>query len=144
MNAQVAFYETIAETYGCGQTILLSNMYDIDIPGCHWLPLRVPRPKLTQSPWLYFEDLGKVFTLDPEFHERQDAERIPEKERNAYLEETAVSNIKRLPDTGKKKAEILECVRSCWRAPGDMTTFVQKIPLPIVVLITEGVFALGR
>jgi hypothetical protein len=144
INAQVIFYEMTAEICRCGQTTLLSNISDIDIPCCHRLSLRVPQPKLAQSPRLYFEDPGKAFTLDSEFHERQDAERIPGKERNAYLDETAISNIKRLSHTGKKKAEILEWVTGCWSASEYMTTFVGKIRLAIVALIPEGVFAFGR
>jgi hypothetical protein len=61
--------------------------------------------------------------------------RIPREKRNAYLQETAISIIKSLSHTGKKKGEIGAWVKGCWPAPEEITIFVQKIPLAVVAIL---------
>jgi hypothetical protein len=54
------------------------------------------------------------------------------------------TNIKRLSHTGKKKAEVRQWVDEKFPRPEEMTTFVQKIPLAIMTLISRGVAAFAK
>jgi hypothetical protein len=82
---------------------------------------------------------GHDFHLDVTIHRRDDMEAVPGTERLEYLREMTCSNIKRLSHTGKKKGEIKEWVNQNFPKPCEMTSFVQKIPLTVITLISRGV-----
>jgi hypothetical protein len=99
---------------------------------------------MSDQPLLVFEDPGFAFSLDLEHHRREDVEALPGTERFVYLKETAVSNIKRLSKTGKKKQEIRTFVDKWFLEAGEMTVFVQKIPLALIAFITDAVGIVGK
>jgi hypothetical protein len=77
-------------------------------------------------------------------HRRDDSEALPGTERLIYLKDMAISNIKRLSRTGKRKAGVREWVGDNFPPPEDMRTFAHKIPIAIVGLIPHGIEKFAR
>jgi hypothetical protein len=121
-------------------------MYGIDIACCHQISFGAVRPKMTEPRRLVFDDPPRHFDMDLQVQRRQDGDQDPSKERSNYLIEIVVSNIKHLSHPGRKKDEIVKWITSEYdRIPAeDMMTFVQKIPLAVLVLITKGLGYFGE
>jgi hypothetical protein len=141
LTQQKTFYETHISHCKCGQTSHYSAMYERDVPCCHRLSVGVARPTMRDPPTLAYSVNPPDFELEIKHYER---EREPPKEaRKIYLIEMAAQNIKRFTHTREKIKTIETWLKDHFPATNEMTTFIQKIPTSVIILIARGVTEFG-
>jgi hypothetical protein len=144
MDAQCIYYRTSTapERCDCGLFNYFTGMFHRVTPCCHLIHKGVARPRMCDPPVLHHEPDPLDFVLKIEKTLPSRAEE-PSFERRNSLVAMAAHSIKHLSRTGVKLDEIMSWVNQNMPQQGDVTTFVQNIPIEVLIFIERGVMHYG-
>ena len=123
------FYQTTLFECKCGETILYSKMYRIDIPCSHRIHLGCQFPILSDIE-LKYEKLFQELILDI-----QDDKKYVQKKETEYIKEIAAKNIKRYSHS--KKEDIVNFVEEHFHPT--YTEFALGYPIEFFDVISSGI-----
>jgi hypothetical protein len=135
-TAQLAYFQSSIGQCSCGQTVHLSFMYGMDIPCAHRLVRGENRVKIDPLPQLVMA--ANTDRLNVDFKFNTDPVPPHDNERQGYLMELAMNNIRRSSHTRKSKKIVMEWVVANY--PQEIGhEFALGLPMSILELILAGV-----
>jgi hypothetical protein len=137
MDRQCQLYDTSTYICSCGQTRHARAMFERDVPCWHRYARDAIRPKMVDPPTLSAWDMIPKYRLRVKTYDR--VEEVPTEERKEFLVRLAAEKIKRRSGTGQKIKVVTKWMDDNFPSPDQMTAFVQKISLAVLIMITDGV-----